>query len=89
MKLVPAITLGIVCGMVAGCQASLTLAEAQALCTKQHGLLIVVYSQEVTRTRVGPLVAKPGRCVSPTQFKDTDAAAPAQPPAKPGPATAN
>ena len=87
MKLAPVIALATVCGMTAGCQASLTLAEAQALCTKQHGLLIVVYSQEVTRTRVGPLVAKPGRCVPPTQFHDTDGTPPAPPPATPAPAT--
>jgi len=53
---------------LAGCTHEMTLAEAQAACTKQGGLLMVVHEQKVTLAGVGPEVAKPGDCVSPTRF---------------------
>jgi hypothetical protein len=75
--------------LLAGCQASLTLAEAQALCTKQGGLLVVIYSQKITQSGPGPVIAKPGHCVSPSQFGKTGAAGTAAPPPAPAPATTN
>jgi hypothetical protein len=71
--------------VLAGCQTRMTLEEAQALCTKQRGLLVVIYTQKITRTgEVGPPLASPGDCVSPSKFDVATPApvpAPANPPA--------
>jgi hypothetical protein len=73
--------------LLAGCQARLTLEEAQALCTKQHGLLVVIYTQKISAAGLGPETASPGDCVSPSKF---DIAAPAPKPAPvPAPTPSN
>lgn len=76
MKVVPVAILGAF--VLAGCQDRLTLEEAQALCKKQGGLLMVIYSQKLTASGIGPQIASPGDCVSPSKF---DIAPPAPAPA--------
>jgi len=68
MKCVPAVIVALGAFVLAGCQDRLTLEEARALCTKQGGLLVVIYTQELTASGVGPQVASPGDCVSPSKF---------------------
>jgi hypothetical protein len=53
---------------LAGCQHAMTLEEAEAACTAQGGLLAVIYTEKITRTSVGPVVASPGECISPDKF---------------------
>ena len=53
---------------LAGCQARLTLEEAQARCTQQGGLLAVINTQQITASGVGTLIRSPGECVSPSKF---------------------
>lgn len=54
--------------VLAGCQSKMTLEEAQALCTKKGGLLVVIYTQQITASGPGPQIASPGNCVSPSKF---------------------
>jgi len=54
--------------VLAGCQSKMTLEEAQALCTKKGGLLVVIYTQQITASGPGPEIASPGDCVSPSKF---------------------
>jgi hypothetical protein len=68
--------------VLAGCEHRMTLEEARAACTRQGGFLVVLHTQKVTMSGVGPEVDSPGDCVSPNKF-DTPAA-----PAK-APATGN
>ncbi len=82
MKPGPAMIVTFGAFVLASCQHNLTLEEAQALCTKQGGLLVVIYTQTVTASGIGPQVASPGDCVSPDKFGVTppasiDAPAPA------------
>lgn len=65
---------------LAGCQEKLTLEQAQALCTKKGGLLVVIYSQKITMAGPGPETASPGDCISPSKFEAANppAAAPAK-----------
>ncbi|HEY2007580.1 MAG TPA: hypothetical protein VGH23_01225 [Rhizomicrobium sp.] len=71
--------------VLAGCQHELTLEEAQALCTKQGGFLVVFYSQKITPSGIGPQIATPGNCISPGKFDITTSTPPA-PKASPVPA---
>ena len=64
---------------LAGCQHAMTLEEAEAACTAQGGLLAIIYTEKITRTSVGPVVASPGDCISPSKF-DKDAVLPTLPP---------
>ena len=88
MKFASVLALGVAVLGLAGCHPALTLEEAQAQCTKQGGLLVVIYTQKFTRTSMGPVVASPGDCVSPDRFlkkdadvqKDSPTAKPASPP---------
>ena len=64
---------------LAGCQHAMTLEEAEAACTAQGGLLAVIYTEKITRTSVGPVVASPGDCISPDKF-DKGAVLPTLPP---------
>jgi hypothetical protein len=57
--------------VLAGCQSKMTLEEAQALCTKKGGLLVVIYTQQISASGPGPEVASPGNCVSPSKFDIT------------------
>lgn len=63
--------------VVAGCQHKLTLEEAQEQCMNKGGLLMVIYTQQITASGPGEQVASPGDCVSPSKF-----APPNNPPAK-------
>jgi hypothetical protein len=65
---------------LAGCQDRLTLEQAQALCTKQGGLLVVIYTQKLTAAGVGPQIASPGDCISTSKF-DIAPPAPSKAPA--------
>jgi hypothetical protein len=82
MKFAPVVIVGLGAFVLAGCQDRLTLEEAQALCTKQGGLLVVIYSQKLTASGVGPQIASPGDCIPPSKFDiappaSTNAPAPA------------
>ena len=67
--------------VLAGCQDKLTLEQAQALCTKKGGFLVVIYTQKITMAGPGPETASPGDCIAPSKF---DTATP--PAATPAPA---
>jgi len=54
--------------LLAGCQHRLTLEEAQALCTKQGGFLVVIHTQKLTLSGVGPDIPSPGNCIAPDNF---------------------
>ena len=54
--------------VLAGCQSKMTLEEAQALCTKKGGLLVVIYTQQISASGPGPQIASPGNCISPSKF---------------------
>jgi hypothetical protein len=54
--------------VLAGCQPQMTLAEARAACTKQGGFLVVIHTQKITLSGVGPEIDSPGDCVSPGRF---------------------
>ena len=75
MKLTPVVIVALGASVLAGCQDTLALGQAQALCTKQGGLLVVIYTQKITTLGVGRQIASPGDCVSPTKF-DVRPAAP-------------
>jgi hypothetical protein len=79
--------------VLAGCQHELTLEEAQALCTKQGGFLVVFYSQKITTSGIGPQIATPGNCMSPSKFDIAPSASTAPVPTAPAsakpPAPAN
>ena len=55
--------------LLGGCQARLTLEEAQERCTKQGGLLAVIYTQQITSSGIGQPIKTPGECVSPNKFE--------------------
>lgn len=65
---------------LAGCQQKLTLEQAQALCEKKGGLLMVIYTQPITTAGPGEQVASPGDCVSTDKF-GVAPSAPQPPPA--------
>jgi len=53
---------------LAGCTHRSTLEEAQEQCMKAGGMLMIVYTQEITLSGPGPQVASPGDCVMPSKF---------------------
>lgn len=50
----------------------MTLEEARAACTKQGGFLVVLHTQKVTMSGVGPEIDSPGDCVSPSKFDNPE-----------------
>ena len=76
-----AVVMAALLGLVA-CQEKLTLEQAQALCTKKGGLLVVIYSQKITMAGPGLETASPGDCISPSKF---DVAGPPPANTAPGP----
>lgn len=66
--------------VLAGCEHQMTVEEARAACTKQGGFLVVIHTQKVTLSGLGPEKDSPGDCVSPGKFDS---------PAKPAPAPAH
>jgi hypothetical protein len=85
LKFASAMRLILAALMLAGCQTRLTLEEAKAMCAKRGGLLVVIYTQKITRQRVDPVVASPGNCVSHSKF---DKQTPPDAPTAPGPGAA-
>jgi len=85
LKLVPVAMAVFGACALAGCQERLTLEEAQARCKQQGGYLVVIYTQPISTSGVGPEEASPGDCVSASKF---DVAKPA-PGTAPAPAPAN
>lgn len=85
MKFALAVILEMTLGVLAGCRPEMTVEEARALCTKQGGFLVVFYTQKLTASGIGPEVASPGDCLSPSKFglaPDAPASpAPSAPPA--------
>jgi len=80
VRLIAVAAVSAACGL-AGCQAKLTLEEAQARCTQQGGFLVIIHSQKISKAgAVGPDEPSPGDCVSPSKF-DLPPPAPAKPPA--------
>lgn len=63
LAMLPALVL-----VLAGCQEKLTLEQAQALCEKKGGLLVVIYTQKLTMSGPGEQVASPGDCVATDKF---------------------
>lgn len=77
MKCAPVGIMALAGLLLAGCQTSMTLEQAQAACDKQGGLLVIIYTEKITRSTVGPVIASPGNCVSPSRFdKETSSATP-------------
>ena len=58
--------------VLAGCEHQMTLEEARAACTKQGGFLVVLHTQKVTMSGVGPEIDSPGDCVSPSKFDNPE-----------------
>jgi hypothetical protein len=77
MTFTPVVIVALGALVLAGCQERMTLEQAQALCTKQGGLLAVIYTQKITTSGVGPQIASPGDCISPSKFDIKPAAPPA------------
>lgn len=68
--------------VLAGCAHKPTLEEAQEQCLKQGGMLVLVYTQEITAAGPGPQVINPGNCVLASKF-DAPATTPPAPAAPP------
>jgi hypothetical protein len=67
---------------LAGCvQKSSLLDDAQERCMKQGGMLMIIYTQELTLSGAGEQIPSPGRCVMPENFDKPSA--PEQPPPQP------
>jgi UrcA family protein len=86
MTFTPVVIVAVGAFLLAGCQERLTLEQAQALCTKQGGLLAVIYTQKLTMSGAGPQIASPGDCISPSKFDIKPAAPPAASASAPAPA---
>jgi len=54
--------------VLAGCQHKMTLEEAQELCEKEGGFLVVIYSQKITASGPGDQVMSPGDCISTDKY---------------------
>jgi len=79
MKWMAVVTAALAAIGLAACQEKLTLEQAQALCAKKGGLLVVIYSQKITLAGPGPETASPGDCISPSKFDAANSpAAPAK-----------
>src|SRR5689334_14928770 len=68
---------------LAGCVHAPTLEDLQEQCMKKGGMLMIIYTQEITMAGgPGEQIPSPGRCVMPENF---DKDAPIDPPPKPAP----
>ena len=68
---------------LAGCVNKSTLDDAQERCTKQGGMLMIIYTQELTLSGAGEQIPSPGKCVMPENFeKPSTPEPPGPPPAK-------
>jgi predicted small secreted protein len=68
VKRISVLTVALGACVLAGCEHRMTLEEARAACTKQGGFLVVLHTQKVTMSGVGPEIDSPGDCVSPDKF---------------------
>lgn len=68
---------------LAGCAHKLTLEELQDQCMKQGGMLMIIYTQEITASGPGEQIANPGKCVTPKNFEAPSTPSPSTPPAQP------
>jgi len=66
--------------LAGGCQSKSTLDEAQEQCMKKGGMLMIIYTQEISLSGLGPQVASPGDCILPSKFDPEPAPGPAAPP---------
>ena len=71
--------------LICGCTTEMTLEEAQARCTQQGGLLVVIFTQKLVNQHLADPVAHPGDCISPDRFHKPGAAAPPASPPPPAP----
>jgi len=78
MTFTPVVIVAVGAFVLAGCQDRLTL--------EQGGLLAVIYTQKITTSGVGPQIASPGDCISPSKFDIKPAAPPATSASAPAPA---
>ncbi|MEO8301474.1 MAG: hypothetical protein ABI608_06765 [Rhizomicrobium sp.] len=62
--------------VLAGCAHKLTLDEAQEQCMKKGGMLMMIYTQEITASGPGPQIASPGNCVLASRFDPPPAVTP-------------
>ena len=53
---------------LAGCVHAPTLEELQERCMKQGGMLMIIYTQELTLSGAGEQIPSPGRCIMPENF---------------------
>lgn len=65
--------------LAGGCQSKNTLDEAQERCMNKGGMLMIIYTQEISLSGLGPQVASPGDCVLPSNFDPEPAHSPAAP----------
>ena len=70
---------------LAGCVNKSTLDDAQERCTKQGGMLMIIYTQELSLSGVGDQIASPGRCVMPENFDKPSTSSPEPAAQKPPP----
>ena len=68
--------------LLAGCVHAPTLEDLQEQCMKKGGMLMIVYTQEITLAGgPGEQIPSAGRCVMPESFdKPSEQASPQQPP---------
>lgn len=74
--------------LLGGCVHEPTLEELQDRCMKKGGMLMIVYTQEITMSGPGDQIPTPGRCVMPENFDkpENPLKLPAEPPADRPPA---
>jgi hypothetical protein len=53
---------------LAGCVHKLTLEDIQEQCMKRGGMLMIIYTQEITASGPGEQIPSPGKCVMPENF---------------------
>ena len=54
---------------LAGCVHVPTLDELQEQCMKKGGMLMIIYTQELTLSGAGEQIPSPGKCVMPENFE--------------------
>ena len=72
---------------LAGCVHEPTLDELQERCMNRGGMLMIIYTQEITAKGPGEQIPSAGRCVMPENFDKADnpLQLPPEPPATPPP----
>ena len=70
---------------LAGCVHAPTLDELQEQCMKKGGMLMIIYTQELTLSGAGEQIPSPGRCIMPENFDKPSTPQPSQQPGAPAP----